>query len=571
MKRKIIGASICLAAIAFSGCEAPNWEDPAYVSKQLTEGDSAQQALAMERISQMPEDKQKEMTLALAAVYMQGGGSQKDAMQYLVQFRDARAKDAYLAELKSNSAGYAAAAATALGELKLEETIAPMLEVLASTDKNDTKLGIVQAFAFMPSPQLVAPLTELLKLDVDNNPIALHSYSCDVIGEIALAHPDAITDEVVKQVTLAMFYGNRAGQTVDRECGLAVQKMGSKATPELLKIFRLEREDVQALMMKYDSTDSPFPQNHPKLIASKRLASLHAKEAAEPMIADLKGVKEAPKTLAGQQAVNWRLKEGQTTSEIMYALGDIGDPAAVEALSDVVTNKIAENWDDITDGLIELQLRQDAASALNRIGDRKALAPLLEMAEKGVVLDFERRAAMLEKGGNPVKEIERYQFNWMVAAEYAYLATSAEKPAFEKLVETTKGKYPELGAKMGSYLVAFDVHAECSAKGDEAAQAKCYGSKVNDENEIIRAKAAWELSRLSGDAARAELVTALGTTHLNTREILTFAGYRNPGKELVGKLDELIKAHEGANAVEKRLDSLRLQLLRGWLLANGHK
>lgn len=541
MKRKIIGASICLAAIAFSGCEAPNWEDPAYVSKQLTEGDSAQQALAMERISQMPEDKQKEMTPALAAVYMQGGGSQKDAMQYLVQFRDARAKDAYLAELKSNSAGYAAAAAAALGELKLEETIAPMLEVLASTDKNDTKLGIVQAFAFMPSPQLVAPLTELLKLDVDNNPIALHSYSCDVIGEIALTHPDAITDEVVKQVTLAMFYGNRAGQTVDRECGLAVQKMGSKATPELLKIFRLEREDVQALMMKYDSTDSPFPQNHPKLIASKRLASLHAKEAAEPMIADLKGVKEAPKTLAGQQAVNWRLKEGQTTSEIMYALGDIGDPAAVEALSDVVTNKIAENWDDITDGLIELQLRQDAASALNRIGDRKALAPLLDMAENGVVLDFERRAAM------------------------------SEKPAFEKLVETTKGKYPELGAKMGSYLVAFDVHAECSAKGDEAAQAKCYGSKVNDENEIIRAKAAWELSRLSGDAARAELVTALGTTHLNTREILTFAGYRNPGKELVGKLDELIKAHEGANAVEKRLDSLRLQLLRGWLLANGHK
>jgi len=571
MKKVAFGVSICLAAMLAQGCEAPNWDDPTYVSKQLREGDSAQQSLALERVSLLSEDKQRETIPALVDLYKRGGMSQKASMQFLVQLRDERAKEAYLEEVKTNSTGYAAAAAGALGELKVEEAIEPMLEVLAKTDKNDTKLGILQAFVFMPSPKLVGPLTEILKLDVDNSPIALHSYSCDVLGEIALAHPDAMTDDIVKQLTLAMFYGNNAGQTVDRECGLAVQKLGPKAVPELISIFKLEREDVQNLMLKYDTASAPFPQNHPKLIAAKRLASLRAKEAAPVLIADLAGKKAAPSTVSGQQAVNWRLKEGQSTSEIIYALGDIGDPSAGPVLKEILNNKIAERWDDITDGMIELQLRQDAASALNRLGDRSALPDLLKEAKDGVVIDFERRAAMLEQRGQAVKEIERYQFNWMVGAEYAFLATGAEKATFEKLIEDTKKKYPDLAAKMGEYLVAFDLQAECSAKGDEGEQAKCYAAKVTDDNTIIRSKAAWELSRLKGDAARAALIEAIGTSHLDTRETVTFGMYRNPGKELLPRLAELIKEQTGANAIERRLDRFRLELLDGWLKSHGHR
>lgn len=569
MNRMTRGVAVCLTALMFSACEAPNWEDPAYVSKQMTEGDSAQQSLAMERLSQLTEEKQRETIPALVALYLKGGGSQKAAMQVLVQLRDVRAKDAYLEEVKTNQTGYAASAAAALGELKVEEAIDPMLEVLAKSDNNDTKLGVIQALAFMPSPKLVGPLVEILKLDVDNSPIAMHAYACEVLGAIALAHPDAITDEVVKILTLAMFYGNNLGQTVDRECGLAVQRTGDKAGAELVKIFKGERQDIQSLMMKYDSPKSPFPQNHPKLIAAKRLASLRIADGVQPMIDDLMGVKAAPKTVAGNAAVNWRIKEGQSTSEILYALGDLGDAKAVPALTEVVSNKIAERWDDITDGMVELQLRQDAASALNRIGDRSALPALLKEAKEGVVIDFERRAAMLEKGGTPVKQIERYQFNWMVGAEYAYLATSAQKGEFEKLVADTTKKYPDLGAKMGEYVVAFDTFAECDGKGSDAEKASCYGGKINDANAIVRSKAAWELSRLPGPEVAAEIVKVLDTSNLDAREILTFALYRNPTKDAVTKISEIIKKEEANRAVEYKLDHFRLELLSSWLRAKG--
>lgn len=557
-------AAVSVAAL-LTGCEQPNWEDGNYISKQLSEGDAAAQSLALERLAALPAEKQKDAVPGLVDAYKKGGAVQKDAMQLLVQLRDERAKDAYLEELKTNVTNYASAAATALGEMKVVDAIDPMLEVLKKTDDVDLKAGIIQAFKYMPEARLAAPLADVLKLDVDSNPILLHAYTCETLAAIATAHPDAMTEDITKQVTLAVFFANNTNQSVDMECGEAIQAIGPRAVPELMKIYKGEREDVQNLMLKYDTPNSGMSQNHPKLIAAKRLASLRAKEAVPMFVADLGSVKAAPTTLKGQSAVNWRVKEGQATSETIYALGDIGDPSARQALEDVLLNKVAKNWDDITDGMVELQLRQDAASALNRLGDRAALPSLLEMATSGVVNDFEKRAAILAQQGAAVKEEERYQFNWMVAVEYAQLATAAERPAWDKLVTTTAAKYPELAKKMGEQTVMFDVAQECGTKASPAEQATCYKGKLADPSPTVRSKAAWELTRLPADVAGPALVEVLGLDFLDTREILTVGIYRNPTAAALQKVDEVLTKEANNSQVSYKLDHLRLRHLRAWL------
>lgn len=562
--RTAIAILALLGAFVTTGCEQPDWTDPAYVNKQLMEGDATSRQIAFQNLSELEDEKRTEIVPGLVKVYEDAGSNQKDAMELLVQMRDERAKEAYLAELTTDATGYAGAAAEALGEIGAREAIPKMLELLDKSEKPDVKVSIIAAFRHMPDPSLVGPLVEILKLDVDNNPISMHSYACEVLKEVALSSPGAIEESAVKQITLAVFYANQTNQSLDKACGLTVQALGDKAVPHLLAAFKGEREDIQMLLMKYDTEDSPFPPNHSKLIATQRLASMRAEEAVDPILADLNGTKEAPKSLVGNKAVSWRMREGQITSEELYALGDIGADKGLDVLTAVVKGeRVNDEWDDITDGLVELQLRQDAAFSLVRLGNREALPALLSMAKDGVINDLEKRSAMLESRGQAVKDIERYQFNWMMAQAYADLATSENKEDFMALVASYKKDYPDVGSKMEEFVVMFDVMDECD-KGEDAEKATCFAGKLEDPNKLIREKAAWELVRLPAGIVGPVLVENLGTEDLETREILTFGLYRAPSKEAIEKIDEILEA-ESSEGESHALDHFRLQLTQAWL------
>lgn len=565
-------ASVGAAAAIFLGsaCESPDWENPEYVKKKVLDTDPVTQRTAIERLSQLPEDKQKEVVPALVQVYQSKGPNQKDAMQLLVQLRDASAKDAYLNELETNETGYAGASAEALGEANAKDAVPKMLEILAKTDKNDVKVGIIQAFGHMPTPEMVPPLVEVLKLDVDSNPIQLHAYACEVLGNLAMENKEAITEDALKQITLAVFFGNMAGQSLDLECGLAIQKIGAPAIPPLLAIFKGEREDVQKLMMKYDTGEASFPQNAPKLIAAKRLTSLRAQEAVEPFKAFIDQPKQAPKEVTGMKANQWRLKEAQVTSEAIMGLGDLGATGTTQVLQDIVKGQyVNDEWADMNvEWSIELQLRQDSAFSLNRMPHRESVPLLLEVADTGVIGDLEKRSVMLEKGGNPPKQEERYQFNWMILRTAAMLSDGSDVDKFEALVQKTSQKYADLGKKMGEFLPVVRLAAECAAKGDAAAQAGCYAAKLADNRPEIREKAAWELGRLPDNAGSKAIIDNLGTEFLDTREILTFNLYRMPSKEALAKVDEILEKEKSKGGPDYRLDRYRLQLLRAFLRNN---
>lgn len=566
-RQVLVGSLAALFSIGLVACEKVDWEDPAYVSQKLAEGDATSRRMALEKVRGIPQDRRAELVPGLTKFYLDGGAGQKDAMNHLVQLRHPDAKDAYIAEVKSNASDLAGAAARALGQAQVRDAIPVLLEEMSKTDSPDTKADILQALGAMPDAQAVGPVVEILKLDVDNHPIALHAFACEFLGNLAQENPEALDDEARRTLVYSVFLSNERNQNVGRECGLAVQQAGASIIASLMEVFRGENEQVTRLLMSYNRPDGfDFPANHARLVSAVRLTSLRAKEAVAPFIADLSSTKAAPAEVSGNHAVKWRMREGQLTDELINGLGDIGDPAARPILEQVLLGERNDAWDDITDGMVELQLRQNAAFALNRLGDRAALPAMLRMIRDGVIIDIERRSAMLAQRGQPVSMLERYQFNWMVAQAYAGLATAAEKAEFEKLIAGTKEE--ELKKKYESFLVMFDIQGECAGKGDAAAQAGCYGEKLKDSNTLIREKAAYELMRLPAEHAAPVVLANLDTNQLDTRELLTGALYRLPSKETAGKVNEILEKESGRTGPEYRMDHNRLRMLRAWTMAH---
>jgi HEAT repeat protein len=553
----VLAVGLCLGLCA---CEQPNWEDPAYVAKQLESADANMRQVALEKVSEKKGDALKPHVPALVKLYLAGGSTQKQVMTLLVQLRDPAAKDAYMAEVKSNTTGYAAACAEALGESQVTEAIPEMLSLLETTDSPEVKVGLLQGMVKMPDPQMIPALIKLLQLDADNHPIALHSYACDILGLIGEKHQAAFDAEAVKVVSYAVFLSNNKQQNVAAECSLAAQRIGKPMEPAFTAIYKGEREDVTKLMMSYQ-----FAINRPRGVAASRLVSLRAAEAPALFIASLQEPRVAPETLKAKDAkLLWAQTSSQVTHEEILGLGDLGAKEGLDILGKIARGEREKDWELILDYSTETQLRQDAVMAMLSIGDRASLPGLLALAEKGKMGYLEARAVAMEKAGEPMPAIQRYTFNYTAAKAYALLGTGAEAAAFDKYVGGVKDA--ELKAALEKFKPAFAVAAECGGKPDAAAQAACYGGKLADKDAIVREKAAYELTWLPAEAAGSVVTDALGNPNMDTRERLVYAAYRLAPKAAIAKIDEVLKTEDGQK--DKRAAHHGMKMLRAWLVHN---
>lgn len=570
LRRIAAVAAIAGCGFGLSACDKPDWENPEYISKRLVEGDTAERSMALDHLGNLDREEQKKTAAALNQVYLEAGPNQKDVMQILVQLRAPEAKDAYLQEVRENPTGYAGGAAEALGSAKATEALPDLIELYKSTDSNDTKEGLMRAFRHMPDAKLVELLTETLELDVDNNPIALHAYSCEILGDVAEDSPEALDDAAKKALVKAMFLGNMTGQNVSRECGVAIQQLGAPAVPLLVETFEGKNEAVNTLLNSYNrQPEYEFPANRVKSVSAVRLGALKADEAVDVFLEDLNSTKGLPDGITGAHAANYLRNEGQATSEIINALGEMGAEQAVDLLAGVVKNeKIHDEWDEISDWSVELQLRQDAAAALVHLGDREAAGTLLEMAEKGQVDDMQTLAEAAARQEQPMDPLERYQFNWIMAQSYLQLAGSDAADGLKQIAAASENKDPKLKEKIESFLPAAEKAAECLENDDDAAKAECFGEMLADkEDKEVRLKAAFELSRLPAAAASPVVAANLGVDDMETREALTFAGYRVPSEELASAIDENLEK-EKSKGKDYELDHYRKKLLRAWLKNN---
>ena len=561
-----VAMAALLCALGSIGCEQPRWDDPAYVGQQLESEDANARRVALERMGELPEDKKKALAPALTKVYLMEDVNQKDVMTTLASMRDPAAKDAYLKELQTDATGYAAASAEALGEMQAKEAIPGMIDLMQKTDDPDIKQGILRGLSYMPDAQMVPALTKLLELDPDNHPIALHAYACEILGEIAQTSPQAIDEATRTQMVRGLFLANKTSQNVSSECGLAIQQLGAPALPLLVSAYKGEFDPAQKLMMAYN-----FPSNRPKGVATARLVSLRAAEQAGPLfIEDLKSDHEVPQMVASNRAAKtgWLQMDAQTLSEQILGAGDLRLKEAVEPLIDIMEGKRNKDWSAfMLDPAIQTQIRQDAARALNAIGDREAIKPMMRMIEDlDANTELEKMAAYFEGQGKPMDPIERYSFNYTVAQAVANLGTGEHAEDFDKVVSGIEDE--KLRAKLEELKAAFGVYGECAAKGDSKAQAECYGAKLKGGNMVERKKAVYELTRLAPQEAAPILAANLGTDSMEVRELVTSALYTAPSKGALTEVERLIKEESDRNTPEHRLDQRRLALLQAWLKNN---
>ncbi|MFB6375627.1 MAG: HEAT repeat domain-containing protein [Bradymonadaceae bacterium] len=546
-------ALLIVGLVAGMGCEKPRWDDPSYISKELTKGNSTEQTVAIKKVADQSEEIQKKVVPALVKVYNQENANQKKAMQILVKLRVPEAKEAYMKELKSDATGYAGAAAEALGETQTTEAIPEMLEFYKSTHDGERKVAILRGFSHMPDKRMADQLVETLKLSVDNNRIALHSWSCQILGETLVR---------------AQFLSNNKGQNVQKECSVAIQKLGQPAVPVLVETFHEKNEAVNDLMMKYRNDSAQFPSNRAKVGAIQRLTSLRADKAVDLFLEELDRTIETPKALPKKYIRPWWKFEAQSIDEMILGLGDLGATKAKETLEATVLGKNNEKWSAVLDPQLELQIRQDAAFALVRLGARDSTDVLMEMAKTGVIKKLERRAMALEKSEKmePMKPIQRYQFNWMNAKAYALLATAEDMKAYQALVDGLKDeKRKPVKERLKTFTPMIELAKKCHAKGSDQKTAECFGEALGSDDENVRLKAAWELKWMDTKVAGPVLVDNLDTPHLGTREILTLGLYDHPQKKAIEKIDTILEDESNQTADSYKLDHYRLKLLRAWL------
>src|SRR5205823_1285617 len=164
----------------------------------------------------------------------------------------------------------------------------------------------------------------------------------------ALALGELGSSGAVPCLLYGAFISRADGATFFPEVRVAITKLGEPAVEPLLQLLAEKNAEVNQLARKLEFK--------PGIIAYK----------AAYLLGDLRAKKAVPELVA-------RLKEpvrGDMQRSILIALGQIGDPAGVDAALAV-----------LKDGKAKSEIRQSACDAINLARDTRALPALLAIAK----------------------------------------------------------------------------------------------------------------------------------------------------------------------------------------------
>ncbi len=571
--RRAALVSMTCAMLFGTGCEQPDWTNPEYVKSQLNEADGTKIRVAIGKIKEMSGEDRKPYGKELANLYMGEELNEierKDVMDFLLTMRSEDAKEAYINELETNSSKLGGKAATVLSDMGAKDALPSMLKLLETSADPDTQVSVLQAFETMPDISMLPALTTILQKDTDNTQIRLLSYSCDIVGDIALEKPAALSDETIDALIVSLFKTNATGQNLATTCGVAVQKLGAPAIPKLVAVYKQENKAVQSLLLKYNTAKAGF--GFPPLLATKRagvmLAALRAKELA-PLIAErMDKPTETPKMLKGDAYEGWNKVLVQMAEEQVLALGDVGAVEQKDFLLRIVHGEMDEPWKHIMkdDPAAQAVIRQNAAVSLSKLGDRSVASELLKAATEDRITKVEEIAVHAEKKGKPLAPTQRYAFNYMAARAFAAVAAPEDKPGYSKKLAGLEdnGLRGELAKVAGMLALA----VSCGDKADAKAKAGCYEEKLSSGDEMVREKAVFELGMMPSEFAAPALVKGLETDSLATRELVVFFLYRHPSKDAIPVIEKLLDAQKDKGGAAVTGDNIRLKSLAVYLKHN---
>jgi HEAT repeat protein len=570
-KRRAALAALTCAMVWSVGCEQPDWTNPEYVKSQLTSPEVTKIRVAIGEVAKMDKDALAPYAKELTDLYMGDAISETErgeVMGVLLRLGAEEAKAAYIKELETNASGKAGVAAGVLADLKVKDALPAMLKVLEAGGDPDMQVAILQAMETMPDVSMLPALTKILQKDTDNTQIRLLSYACDILGDIALEKPAALSEDMIDATIVATFKTNAMGQNLARTCGAAVQKIGPSAVPKLVQVYKQENQAVMGLLLKYNDAKSKF--GFPPLLATKRAGAIMTAMRAKPLpgliVEKLDQDIGVPEIFKNNRPAydGWNIVFVQTLEEQTLSLGELGAVEHKGFLVDVLRDKMAEKWRLALKGDPKVQtvVRQNAAIALSKLGDRSVADELLDAAVNDRIAKLEEVAKHFESKGQPMATSERYSFNVTAARAFAALATGADKEKYSKALSGIKKDEVGLRVELAKVAGMLATAVECDAAADKVA---CYSGKLSSGDEMVREKAVFELGMMPSDKAAPALTKALSVDSMATRELVEFFLYRHPTKDAIPAIDKLLEAQKESSDPAVRIDNNRLEALKVYI------
>jgi HEAT repeat protein len=532
---------VAALALVATACEKPDWTDPTYLSQQIKEGDRLR---ALDELAKLPDEKQRQAIPALVDAYNNNQDKEK-VFNLLAQLRDKQALNVYVDALRNGSSnGIKAKAATALGDLKATEHIGTMMDMFKSVPNEPLRRAILEAFKNMPDAQLFPLITEILTVyDPDREPIAYHSYACDIMAEV---DSSKMTDAVVQALVYGMFLDNAKGQNVYKECATAVFNAGPRATPELIKVVKGEHEKINQRFLRYSS----YIQGTNEIKAVDVLGLIRDPAAYDALVEVMKTQPAPPVTYGQDKRNQWLINQIQLFVYATGAMVDLGLKKGAEELQPFLTldKKAYEPYKENIEGkaLSKHDMFLAAADGINKLDDREHLPWLLTAASSANMPSLKRYgdAAFV------------YQPRWEAARAYARLGGPSELEAYDKLIAKEKDEGAK--KKFQEFRPMLVVANECKQ------QAACYGRYLTGDKKIEAEKAGWELGRLK-QGGEAELLKALGSADLNRRDAVMASLYKVGGEASVKKIDEVLEEEKSRSTPEFKDVHFKMKALRAYL------
>lgn len=424
-----------LLVTAAPGCDDPN--DPRTWAKKL--GNLRTQKEALDNLARMPVEKARAALPELVKLFKET--DKPEHLRAIARLQDPSTVDLFIEELDFSSDDFenATVAIGALGEMKVAQAVealgkAAERRLPVKSRANTARLAAIRALALIGDRRATPSLMRVLTTSADEQDFLLNKKAALALAE--LADPQAIP-----ALIQGLFMTGRGANTF-QECRLGLVRIGEPAIGPLLQLLARKDEAVEAMARQQAFSDNgiiPFK-------AAYLLGDLRAEKAVPELLAQLRKPQ----------------KGGEHTS-IMIALGQIGTPAAVDALIATLKND-----------KVEPSVRASASNGLSMSGDRRAVPVLMEIARSGYVTIDGRKASDLRASA---------------AVDLARIAGKEHYPAFKELAD----KEEEAAGIFDEVLQRMEVARECDA------DLACYGAKLGDPIWTRAEKAAFAIA-FSGDA-----------------------------------------------------------------------
>lgn len=355
--------------------------------------------------------------------------------------------------------------AVALGNLGDQKAVPALLKLLKTKD-NYTVIAAIEALGALQAKEAFAPLYELA-IDDAIEPF-ITKKAIEALGEIgdARAVPGLIK-AMVKE---------RKGVSFYRESSYALYKVGAPAGDALIPVVEGKDKALFSWAASNNIKDIGLI-----LKATQVLGDLHDLRAEKTLISFLnyKSEFDDVRLLYRMQAAD--------------ALGRMRSKEAVSAIAAILD----EN---------EAAARRSYVWALSRIGSSDALPRLLETAAKG---PWDAREESMR--GVAMLSNDPSVFDKLVAAEPKTFEAECKEDDGQTACKDVPAAVASHVEKMKSFAARAAAGKECKA------DAACWAKKLDDKNEGVRERAAYELGRSGNAAYIGEMMKRMREKNLDTR------------------------------------------------------